>query len=574
MWSRHDTGYDSVAGPVNQGMRLAFDRPRMVDAPMPEQTSAIVAAARAVLEAALAAGRQTTAGGKAIDEHQVHAERLAYSATEVAAAEALAEYARQRREAGAKDETTDLMAAAFAAEVADRLRARVEGHREDFGVPDSVLSDTLGAPAVAAAIRAAQHEGRFRQIGREVIRARGANNSWMESEMAVLARDSARQFARKAVAPLAERIHRDDQVVPEPIIRQMAELGYFGMSVPEEYGGQGMGNLVMVVTTEELSVASLAAAGSLITRPEILTKALLNGGTPAQKTRWLPPIAAGELMVAISVTEPDTGSDVASVRCRAEREKDGWRISGAKAWCTFAGRADVIALLARTNPDVVAGARGLSLFIVPKDPFPGHEFEMRQPEGGVLHGKADATPGYRGMHSFTLGFDRYFVPAVNLIGEQAGEGKGFYLQMQGFAAGRLQTGGRATGLAQAALEATATYAGERKQFGLPIGEFQLTQYKLGRMATHIAAARQLTYAAALAMDADEKVSLEPAMAKLFASDVAVWVTQEGQLLHGGWGYAEEFPISRHVADAVVLPIFEGVKPILELKVIARQLLGG
>jgi len=430
MWSRHDTGYDSVAGPVNQGMRLAFDRPRMVDAPMPEQTSAIVAAARAVLEAALAAGRQTTAGGKAIDEHQVHAERLAYSATEVAAAEALAEYARQRREAGATDETTDLMAAAF------------------------------------------------------------------------------------------------------------------------------------------------AAAGSLITRPEILTKALLNGGTPAQKTRWLPPIAAGELMVAISVTEPDTGSDVASVRCRAEREKDGWRISGAKAWCTFAGRADVIALLARTNPDVVAGARGLSLFIVPKDPFPGHEFEMRQPEGGVLHGKADATPGYRGMHSFTLGFDRYFVPAENLIGEQAGEGKGFYLQMQGFAAGRLQTGGRATGLAQAALEATATYAGERKQFGLPIGEFQLTQYKLGRMATHIAAARQLTYAAALAMDADEKVSLEPAMAKLFASDVAVWVTQEGQLLHGGWGYAEEFPISRHVADAVVLPIFEGVKPILELKVIARQLLGG
>src|SRR5262245_31186598 len=283
-------------------------------------------------------------------------------------------------------------------------------------------------------------------------------------------------------------------------------------------------------------------------------------------------------MVGISVTEPDTGSDVASVRCRAERGDvqgtQGWLITGAKAWCTFAGRANVLALLARTDPDMKKGARGLSLFIVPKDPFPGLEFEMRQAEGGVLHGKADTTPGYRGMHSFTLGFERYFVPAENLIGEQAGEGKGFYLQMQGFAAGRLQTGGRATGLAQAALEATATYAGERKQFGLPIGEFQLTQFKLGRMATHIAAARQLTYAAALAMDADEKVSLEPAMAKLFASDVAVWVTQEGQLLHGGWGYAEEFPISRHVADAVVLPIFEGVKPILELKVIARQLLGG
>jgi len=199
---------------------------------------------------------------------------------------------------------------------------------------------------------------------------------------------------------------------------------------------------------------------------------------------------------------------------------------------------------------------------------------MRQPGGGTLQGKADATPGYRGMHSFTLGFDRYFVPAENLVGERDGEGKGFALQMQGFAAGRLQTGGRATGVAQAALEATAIYAGERKQFGRPIGEFQLTQYKLGRMATHVMAARQLTYAAARAMDDDETVSLQPAMAKLFASDVAVWVTQEGQLLHGGWGYAEEFAISRHVVDALVLPIFEGVKPILELKVIARQLLAG
>jgi (2S)-methylsuccinyl-CoA dehydrogenase len=282
-------------------------------------------------------------------------------------------------------------------------------------------------------------------------------------------------------------------------------------------------------------------------------------------------------MVGISVTEPDTGSDVASVRFRAERGEEGgapgWFLSGAKAWCTFAGRANVLALLARTNPDLSLGAKGVSLFVVPKESFPGHEFEMQQPGGGTLHGKADATPGYRGMHSFTLAFDRYFVPAANLIGEAAGEGKGFALQMQGFAAGRLQTGGRACGVAQAALEVTAAYCTERKQFGRAIGNFQLTQYKLGRMATHLAAARQFTYAAARAMDADESVSLEPSMAKLFACDVAVWVTQEGQLLHGGWGYAEEFPISRYVVDAQVLPIFEGVKPILELKVIARGLLG-
>jgi (2S)-methylsuccinyl-CoA dehydrogenase len=543
---------------------------------MADETRVIVPAARAAIDAALAAGRRATDGGKGIDDHQVHAERLAYAATEVAAAEALAAYADARRAGGAADPITDLMASAYAGEVASRLRATIESHRDDFGVADDVLAKTLASPGVLAAVRAAQHESRFREIGREVIRTRGVNNGYIDGDMAEMARDSARAFARKAVSPIAEKIHRHDDLVPESILRAMAELGYFGMSVPEEYGGQGMGNLVMIVITEELSTASLAAAGSLITRPEILTKALLKGGTEAQKKQWLPPVAAGELMVGISVTEPDTGSDVASVRCRAERGEQGgragWLISGAKAWCTFAGRANVLALLARTNPDAKLGAKGLSLFVVPKDQFPGHEFEMKQPGGGTLHGKADATPGYRGMHSFTLAFDRYFVPAENLIGEAAGEGKGFYLQMQGFAAGRLQTGGRATGLAQAALEATATYAGERKQFGKPIGDFQLTQYKVGRMATLIAAGRQLTYAAARAMDADESVSLEPAMAKLLASDFAVSVAQEGQLLHGGWGYAEEFPISRHVVDAQVLPIFEGVKPILELKVIARGLL--
>ncbi|HJQ83470.1 MAG TPA: acyl-CoA dehydrogenase family protein, partial [Candidatus Binatia bacterium] len=461
-----------------------------------KETGIIVPAIRRVLDEALAAGRRLTEQGKAIDEHQVHAERLAYAATEAAAAEAFAAHADERRAAGAAHAMTERMAAAFAAEVAIRLRAQLEAHRDDFGLADDMVGRTLGAPEVTAAVRAAQHESRFREIGQEIVRSRGVNDVWIDGDVVEMARDSARGFGRKVVAPLAERIHRHDELVPDAIIRQMAELGYFGMSVPEEYGGQGMGNLVMIVITEELSAASLAAAGSLITRPEILTKALLKGGTVAQKQKWLPPVAAGELMVGVSVTEPDTGSDVASVRCRAERAADGWRISGAKAWCTFAGRADVLALLARTNPDLKAGARGLSLFIVPKDRFPGHEFEMRQPGGGVLHGKADATPGYRGMHSFTLGFENYLVPAENLIGEAEGEGKGFYLQMQGFAAGRLQTGGRATGVAQAALEASATYAGERKQFGRAIGEFQLTQFKLGRMATHLMAARQLTYAAA------------------------------------------------------------------------------
>jgi (2S)-methylsuccinyl-CoA dehydrogenase len=405
-----------------------------------------------------------------------------------------------------------------------------------------------------------------------VAEVRGGNE-WPLDELSEQVREAVRDFADREVAPEAERIHRGDELVPERFIREMAELGYFGMAIPEQYGGSEMGNLAMILTTEELSRASLAAAGSLITRPEILTKALLQGGTDAQKSHWLPKIAAGELMVGISVTEPDIGSDVASVKCRAERRGDEWVINGPKSWCTFAGRADVLALLARTDPDVSKGAKGLSLLVVPKESSDGHEFEIEQPGGGRMVGKADATPGYRGMHSFTLNLEDYAVPADSLVGGDAGLGRGFYLQMAGFAAGRLQTGGRACGLAQAALEKTAEYVTDRTQFGQPLSAFQLTQYTLGRMAALLAAARAITYAAAVAMDEDERAAAPlAAQAKLLACDVAVELTQQGQLMHGGWGYAEEYPISRYVVDAQVLPIFEGVKPILELKVVARSLL--
>lgn len=525
---------------------------------------------RKVVDLALARGRALTQGGRGIDDHQVHCERLAYLATEALAAETLVAYAG---EAAAHDPLAVECATIFAGQVAARARAQLLEHGEKFGVPAAVLDETLGSPAVRDFITQAVADARIEAVGREVVARRGTPDSYLEAEEARLTRETVRDFARAEVAPIAQRIHLEDELVPDSIIAKMGELGFFGLAVPEQYGGQGMGNLAMIVTTEELSAASLAAAGSLITRPEILTKALLAGGSEEQKQTWLPRIARGEIMVAISVTEPDTGSDVASVKVRAEKgEQDGtpgYFISGAKAWCTFAGRANVIAMLSRTDPDPSKGAKGLSLFIVPKDPFPGHEFVMRQPGGGTIEGKADRTPGYRGMHSFTMQIDRYFVPAANLVG---GEGRGFYLQMSGFAAGRLQTGGRACGVAQAALEAAAQYANERSQFGKPIGAYQLTQYKLGRMAVELAAARQLTYHAAREFDRDERRSLEPAMAKLFACDVAVRTTQEAQLLHGGWGFAEEFPVCRYVLDALVLPIFEGVKPILELKVIARSLL--
>jgi (2S)-methylsuccinyl-CoA dehydrogenase len=542
------------------------------------EVGTLLSALERVVDAALDNARRATDRGKKIDDHQVHCERVSYLATELRAAKALSEYAAAAAREGPEDEIGAEAAVVFAAGAAARCRAQVATHLDAFGFKEAFLDDTLDSPDVRAAVRTGAAEERVRVVGRAVIAQGGENHGWLPGDMERLTRESVRTFARTEVEPIAQGIHQRDELVPDALIAKMSALGYFGMSVPEEFGGGGMGNVVMIITTEELSAASLAAAGSLITRPEILTKALLHGGTAEQKKQWLPRIASGELMVAISVTEPDTGSDVASVKCRATAAevggKRGYVVSGAKAWCTFAGRADVIALLARTDPDPKSAARGLSLFIVEKDAFAGHEFEIRQPGGGVLHGKADHTPGYRGMHSYTLGFEDFFVPEANLVGGEGGKGKGFYLQMAGFAAGRLQTGGRACGVAQAALEKSAVYVKERRQFGRPIGEFQLTQWKLGQMAVDIAAARQLTYAAARVMDESESATLEAAMAKLFASDVAQRVTQEGQLLHGGWGFAEEFAICRYVVDSLVLPIFEGVKPILELKVIARSLLSG
>ncbi len=528
-----------------------------------------------VAESAIESAARLTDGGKNIDEHQVHAERIAQVATEARAAAELVSYAEGQASTGKADALAEDEAFAFAAEVLHKSRNAIEADPEMFGI-DSGLADALQGSEIRGLIRAGMSEALVRDIGRRVIDARGAFTAELDDEIANMTRDHARDFARTEVAPIAQDMHREDSLVPESLIQKMAGIGLFGSSIPESYGGTEMGLLTMVVLTEELSTVSLVA-GSLITRSEILTRALLEGGTEEQRQAWLPRIASGELLVGIAVTEPDIGSDVASLMCKAapgeHNGRKGWFIEGPKAWSTFAGRANILALLARTG-DASSGARGLSLFIVPKDPYDGHHFEHTQPEGGKIAGTANPTPGYRGMHSFTLAIDHYFVPEENLVGGEAGLGRGFYLQMGGFAAGRLQTGGRATGVSQASVEKACNYAVDRKQFSRPLADYQLTQHKIGRMATHTAAGRHLTYAAARAMQNDEKASVEAAMCKLFASDVAVWVSQEGMLIHGGWGYSEEDPIARFTIDALVLPIFEGVKPILELKVIARQLLAG
>ena len=535
----------------------------------------VLAAGTQLLADAIGAAKSLTNGGKNIDDHQVITERVAYAATEaVAAHEVLNELDAWSAE-GNSTPMREKTAIAAVGQLMTNLRDRLSLGADDLGIGDDAIESNFSAD-VRAALRRTTAEALLRELGVEAAATAGRND-WVLDDMHEQVRDQVREFAAAEVMPHAEHIHRTDATIPEAFITKMAELGFFGLSIPEEYGGVEMGNLAMIVTTEELSRASLAAAGSLVTRPEILTKALMGGGTEAQKKYWLPKLASGEVMAGISVTEPDIGSDVSGVKTRATRGTvdgvEGWIIDGPKAWCTFAGRADVLAVLLRTNPDPKSGAKGLSLFVVPKESSREHAFECNQPSGGRIVGKADATPGYRGMHSYTLNFESWFVPNDHLVGEEGGEGRGFYLQMAGFAAGRLQTGGRACGLAQAALEETAKYVVDRKQFETPISEFQLTQYTLGHMVAQIAGARAITYAAARAFDEDERAASPlAAQAKLLACDVAVSTTQQGQLMHGGWGYAEEYPISRYVVDATVLPIFEGVKPILELKVIGRAIL--
>ncbi|MEB2344124.1 MAG: acyl-CoA/acyl-ACP dehydrogenase [Deltaproteobacteria bacterium] len=544
----------------------------MADPALPtlDDARALLAPAEALLERALASARSLTKQGAAIDDHQVLTERVAYAATEARAARELVAFVERTQAEGRADALLEATAAAAAADLVTSLVNRLAPSADELGIDDALPAD------LRRRLRAAGSEAVFRALGRAVGQRRGRNETPLDETLEQV-RASVREFAEKEIAPHAERIHRHDETIPEEFITKMAELGYFGLSVPESYGGTEMGNLAMILTTEELSRASLAGAGSLITRPEILAKALLAGGTEEQKQRWLPRIAGGEVMVGIAVTEPDVGSDVASVKCRAERAtvggREGWVLNGPKAWCTFAGRANILALLARTDGNPASGAKGLSLFVVEKEASREHAFKQTQPGGGTMEGKADATIGYRGMHSYTVQLEHWFVPAENLVGGEGGLGKGFYLQMGGFAAGRLQTGGRACGLAQAALEKSAEYVLDRIQFGKPTIEYGLTQYELGRMAARLAAARAITYAAAEAMDENERQAAPlAAQAKLFACDVAVEITQKGQILHGGWGYAEEYPISRYTVDALVLPIFEGVRPTLTLKVVGRNLL--
>ncbi|MEM9034741.1 MAG: acyl-CoA dehydrogenase family protein [Actinomycetota bacterium] len=522
-----------------------------MSAPDLSAAAAAVEAARGVVDTA---ARHLAAAGNP-DDHQVALYDLAHATSAVEVSSFLLDY-------GAKGDTEASIACAFIADAVHTLASTIFGREADWAVEAGALD---GTRAFVAEHRAPEFLASLAQVS-------PPNHLDEEYEMVA---DTFRRFAEEQVAPHAEHIHRHDADIPEEIISGLAEIGCFGLSVPEEYDGFATGGesdyIGMVISTEELSRGSLGAGGSLITRPEILTRALELGGTEVQKKHWLPQIAAGEIMNCVAVTEPDYGSDVAQIKTTAVPVEGGWKINGVKTWCTFAGRADVLLLLARTDPDRSKGHRGLSMFIVPKPRATGHAFEFTQDEGGKMEGRAIPTLGYRGMHSFEIAIEDWFVPADNLIGGEDGLGKGFYYQMAGFENGRLQTAARAVGVMRAAYEAARDYAGDRVVFGSPIGDYQLTQAKLGRMVAIIAASREYSYAVARMM-AQGEGSMEASMIKAYVCKAAEWVTREAMQIHGGFGYAEEYPVSRLFVDARVLSIFEGADETLCLKVIARKLL--
>jgi len=385
----------------------------------------------------------------------------------------------------------------------------------------------------------------------------------MLSELHEELRRSVRDFVAKEVLPVADVLDREEKDIPDEIIKKMAELGYFGLVFPAEAGGVGLDHLALVIVSEELSRGWLSV-GSVLTRNLITGILIQSHGTDEQKRRYLPGIVSGEILTAAAFTEPDAGSDTAGMRARARRDGDRYLITGAKTWCTFANRAHLLTVLARTDPDPAKRHKGLSLFLIEKEPSDGFDPPR-------IAGEPIPTVGYHGMHCFTLGFQDCPVPAENLIGGP--ENRGFYQLMAAYESARIQTAARAVGVAQGALDLALKYAKERHQFGQPIGNFQAIRHKLADMATEVQAARQLTYYAAAMKDTSRRCDVEAGMAKLFAADMVERVASEALQIHGGYGYSKEYSIQRYWRDARLFRIFEGTSEI-QREVIGKRLVEG
>lgn len=504
-----------------------------------------------------------------IDDEQFAAHGLAWVATYASALEQLAGWGQRLESAGNLGDLEKLILQAGMGEYLNQLASgiamsQVETVRPaDMGMSDEHINKLNTGAAKELRSNGNTAEARMAIAGMLDVNTASFGNDGLGDETLEMISEQFRRYGREEIAPKANQWHANDMLIPMEIIEQMSELGVFGLTIGEQYGGLEMSKTAMCVVTEELSRGYLGV-GSLGTRSEIAAELISLGGTEAQKEKYLPAIAAGEILPTAVFTEPNTGSDLASLKTRAEKTDGGWKITGAKTWITHGARSDLMTLLARTNPDE-PGYKGLSMFLIEKprgtdeNPFPSEN----------LSGTEIEVLGYRGMKEYELAFDGMEIPEDALLGGVPGNG--FKQLMATFEAARIQTAARAVGVAANALELGLSYAHERIQFGQPLIHFPRVAGKLAWMAVETQIARQLTHYGAREKDLGHRSDIVAGQAKLLAARVAWAVADNALQIHGGNGYAVEYPISRVLVDARILNIFEGAAEI-QAHVIARGLL--
>ena len=502
------------------------------------------------------------------EQHRVHG--FAWLAASIAALEATLDWAVRAQNAGRFGEVEALVLrigfGEYLAQIASGLPMSASEVVRPSALGTADEARALAAHSAVARLLAEGNTPETRAALADLLAAGARPCEALDDDALDLVRDQMRAFTAAAITPHAHQWHLADALIPDSVIAEMAALGVFGVCIPEEHGGLGLGKLAMAVVSEELSRGWICA-GSLGTRSEIAGELISENGTPEQKARWLPRIADGSCLPTAVFTEPDTGSDLAAVRTRAARRVDGaWAVTGAKTWITHAARADLMTMLARTDP-AKPGYAGLSMLLAEKTrgtdaaPFP---------DAGI-DGSEIEVLGYRGMKEYALGLDGFAVAADGLLG--GNEGQGFKQLMRTFEGARIQTAARAIGVAWNAFDLGLDYALGRKQFGAALVTFPRVADKLALMAAEIVMARELTYAAARAKDSGKRCDIEAGMAKLLAARVAWSAADNALQIHGGNGYALEYPISRVLCDARILNIFEGAAEI-QAQVIGRGLLAG
>jgi (2S)-methylsuccinyl-CoA dehydrogenase len=539
-------------------------------------TGAAIAPLEATLEAARVAVRNQVTqegrvSGQLIEANQTAAHGLSWLATYVYALRQMQDWADKLQSDGGFHEMEQLIHQIAFGEYLAQVQGGIQMNQgeilrlQDLGLGQDAM-ETLRTEAVVTLTEGGNTQAarsRLAELMQEQAGATMFGASGLEEELEMI-RDQFRRYASDKVEPHAHDWHLKDELIPMEVIEELAEMGVFGLTIPEEFGGFGLSKASMVVVSEELSRGYIGV-GSLATRSEIAAELILCGGTDEQKAQWLPKIASAEILPTAVFTEPNTGSDLGSLRTRAVKNEAGdYEVTGNKTWITHAARTHVMTLLARTDPDTT-DHRGLSMFLAEKTP--GTDAEPF-PTPGMTGGEIEVL-GYRGMKEYELGFDGFAVKQANLLG--GAEGKGFKQLMETFESARIQTAARAIGVAQSALDISMQYAQDRKQFGKSLINFPRVSGKLAMMAVEIMVARQLTYFSAWEKDHGHRCDLEAGMAKLLGARVAWAAADNGLQIHGGNGFALEYKISRVLCDARILNIFEGAAEI-QAQVIARRLL--